>query len=102
MSGFSGNNNQSTYFTRSYQPTGQYVAATSGPGSYYRKNANTNYMVNQTPSSQGYGVYSQQQSNKNYASMNRGYGGRRSRRSRRSRRTRRTRISKRSRKSRKH
>lgn len=99
MSGFSGNNNQNSHFTRSYQPTGQYVAATSGPGSYYRKNANTNYMVNQTPSSQGYGVYSQQQSNKNYASMNRGYGGRRSRRYRRSRRSRR---SKRSRKSRRH
>lgn len=29
MSGFSSNNNQTAYFTRSYQPTGQNVAATS-------------------------------------------------------------------------
>ena len=91
----SGWNAQNSHFTRSYQPTGQYVNTTSGPGSYYRKNANTNYMVNQTPSSQGYGVYSQQPSTTNYTAMNRGYGGRKLRKSRRSRKSRRTRRTRR-------
>ena len=86
---------QNTHFTRSYQPTGQYVNATSGPGSYYRKDANTNYMVNQTPSSQGYGVYSQRPSTTNYSAMNSGRGGRKSRKSRKSRKLRKSRKNRR-------
>ena len=87
---------QNKYFTRSYQPTGQETDAMSGPGSFFRKNANTNYKQQLNTTTGKYDVYSQRKNETDYAKMNRGYGGRKSKKSRKSRK------SKKSRKSRKY